>query len=125
MYIKRDAAHEGHKVASLDTEHPLQQWTQACEQFCELRNRVNTLIKQRLANPVDKAGKQAFVSQCSIAQLIVLEMDMTQELETLLADINRRNGGSFPTKLMKHVAILRNWNQRALSMLNLADHSTC
>jgi len=124
MYTKKDAASGGNKVASRDGEYPLQQWTKACEQFCELRNRVNALIRQRLASPANKTGTSCFVSQCSVAQLIVLEMDMTQELENLLTDMNRRKGNSFPKKLMKHVAILHNWNLRAQSMLSLAVQST-
>jgi hypothetical protein len=125
MYTKKDAAYGGYKVANLDREHPLLQWTQACNEFCAMRNRVNSLIKERLASPDNESGNQNFVSQCSTAQLIVLELDMTKELERLLSDINRRKGASFKKKLADHVTILHTWNQRAQRLLNLAAQSTC
>jgi hypothetical protein len=125
MHTRKGAASGGYKVACLDGEHPLQQWTKACEQFCELRNQVNRLIRQRLASRANETGTPGFVSQCSVAQLIILEMDMTKELENLLTDMNRRKGSSFPKKIMKHVAILQDWNQRAQHMMNLAGQSTC
>jgi hypothetical protein len=125
MYTKKDATIGGSTAANRDQERPLLQWVQACNEFCAVRNQVNSLIKQRLASREKEPEKKGFVSQCSTAQLILLEMEMTEELERLLGDINRRNSGPFPKKLLKHVAVLQQWNQRAQSLLRLAGQSTC
>jgi hypothetical protein len=125
MYTKKDATIGGSTAANRDPGRPLLQWMQACNEFCAVRNQVNSLIKQRLAGREKEPEKEGFVSQCSTTQLILLEMDMTKELEGLLGDINQHDDGLFPKKLLKHVAVLQQWNQRALSLLRLAGQSTC